>query len=109
MNQPISNNQAAVQAAQMLFHQASRANQTLMSRNQRVRYLTVPQPELPTVTDLGLELDRKFEVRQYKPFEGVTTFEVLVDGKQTSLRIGEEREHNLLQCLLEIADQELDG
>jgi hypothetical protein len=92
-----------------MIQQSNRANQALVLRNQqRVWYLTVPQPELPTITELGLELDRAFEINQYKPVEGLIAFEVRIDGKQISLRLGEERMHGLLQCLMEIADQESD-
>jgi hypothetical protein len=36
-------------------------------------------------------------------------FDVQIDGKQTSLRLGVEREQMLLQCLMEIADAECDS
>jgi hypothetical protein len=96
-----------------MIQQSNRANQQLILRNQqRMRYFTVPQPSLdlpPTdelVDDLGLKLERTFTIRQLRVAEDCLMFEVQIDGKQTSLRLGVEREQMLLQCLMEIADAE---
>jgi len=63
-----------------------------------------PTDEL--VDDLGLKLERTFTIRQLRVAEDCLMFEVQIDGKQTSLRLGVEREQMLLQCLMEIADAE---
>jgi hypothetical protein len=76
------------------------------------QYLTVPQPnlDLPAadelIDDLGLKLERTFTIRQHRFGEDILVFDVQIDGKQTSLRLGTEREQVLLQCLMEIADAE---
>lgn len=77
-----------------------------------MRYFTVPQPDLdlpPTdglVDDLGLKLERTFTIKQLRVTEDCLMFKVQIDGQQTSLRLGAEREQMLLQCLMEIADAE---
>lgn len=119
MNQPIGGAgraggyTAASHRAVQMIQQSNRANQQLILRNQqRMRYFTVPQPSLdlpPTdelVDDLGLKLERTFTIRQLRVAEDCLMFEVQIDGKQTSLRLGVEREQMLLQCLMEIADAE---
>jgi hypothetical protein len=127
MNQPIGrahrvDNRAAHHAIQMM-QQSNRANQALILRNQRtMRYFMVPQPpeqatetEHPgpqtgrqTMTSLGLELARSFVINEYKPIDGSTPFEVVIDGKQISFGLGDHREYGLLQALIDIAEQESD-
>jgi hypothetical protein len=119
MNQPVGGmgcmgaHIAATQRAIQMVQQSNRANQQLILSNQRrMRYFTLPQSDLdlPPVSelidDLGLELERTFTIRQHRLSDDFLVFEVQIDGKQTSLRLGTEREAMLLQCLLEIGDAE---
>jgi hypothetical protein len=119
MNQPIGGPgrmggyTGAAHRAVQVIQQSNRANQQLILRNQRrMRYFTVPQPDLDLppfddlVDDLGLKMERTFTIRQHRVEEDFLIFDVQIDGKQTSLRIGAEREQMLLQCLMEIADAE---
>lgn len=104
---------AAAHPAVQMIQQSNRANQQLILRNQRrMRYFTVPQPDLDLppveefIDDLGLQVERTFTIRQHRVGEDLLMFDVLIDGKQASLRLGDERERMLLQCLMEIADAE---
>ncbi len=104
---------AAAHPAVQIIQQSNRANQQLILRNQRrIRYFTVPQLDLDLppvdelVDDLGLKVERTFTIRQHRVGEDFLMFDVQIDGKQTSLRLGTERERMLLQCLMEIADAE---
>jgi hypothetical protein len=104
---------AAAHHAVQMIQQSNRANQQLILGNQRrMQYFMVPQPDLDfpladeLVDDLGLKLERTFTIRQHRVAEDCLMFEVQIDGKQTSLRLGPEREQMLLQCLMEIADAE---
>lgn len=119
MNQPIpsavrmARHVAAAHQAVQMIQQSNRANQQLiLSNQQRMRYVTVPQPDLDLppvdelVDDLGLKVERTFTIRQHRVGEDFLIFDVQIDGKQTSLRLGAEREQMLLQCLMEIADAE---
>jgi hypothetical protein len=119
MNQPVGQPgrvgvyTAAAHRAVQMIQQSNRANQQLILRNQRrTRYFTVPQPNLDLppvdelVDDLGLKMERTFTIRQHRVGDDLLMFDVQIDGKQTSLRLGAEREQMLLQCLMDIADAE---
>jgi hypothetical protein len=104
---------AAAHHAVQMIQQSNRANQALILRNQgRTRYFVVPQPDLDLpavdelVNDLGLQVERTFTIRQHRVNEDLLMFDVMIDGKQTSLSVGDDRAHMLLQCLMEIADSE---
>jgi hypothetical protein len=134
MNRPVgpahrAGNQAAHQAVQVV-QQSNRANQALILRNQqRTRYFMVsqqsdqeierpghetgsqqgePQADRRVVEPLGLELARRFVINEYKPIDGSVPFEVLIDGKQISFGLGDDRALGLLQALMDIAEQESD-
>jgi hypothetical protein len=115
MNQPVggmgrmSSQTTAGHRAIQMIQQSNRANQELVLRNQRrMRYFTAPEPDLdlPPVSDLGLELERTFTIRQHKLEDDWLVFDVLIDGKQTKMREGTERRQMLYQCLMDIADAE---
>jgi len=69
------------------------------------QFLLVPSRPGRT-TDLGLELARSLEIREYDPIDGVIPFELLIDGESAWFGMGDDRVEGLLQAIMMAAGQE---
>jgi hypothetical protein len=104
-NQPAARGHAPdSSAAHRTVQISNRANLDLILKNRR-RLVIAPEPQ-PNVSSIGLEVAKKIEILEYQPIDGSIPFAILVDGEQIWMAMGDERDYNLLQALIAIADQE---
>jgi hypothetical protein len=72
------------------------------------RFFAAPRPPAaaPKSELEGLGLVKSIVINEFEPIEGSIPFEVMVDGKQVWLGMGDDRVDGLLRAMMAIAGQE---